>query len=202
VSMIECRGLLSARSHRIDDLLRLRHGCGGPAAFKRAAILSAARVQLPDKSVVLVSNQRLVSPIHPQTDAQNWRQEPSMTLNGTGIAVFTTSSLSVGGHSITAAYGGDSANRSSTNADRGASGAWSGAEAASGTLNVTPSASGTASYALACTGSGGTANGTATLSVAAASSGKSGGGAMGLWELVALSLLGVAAHRRQRVALQ
>ncbi len=30
-----------------------------------------------------------------------------MTLNGTGIAVYTTSSLGVGAHSITAAYGGD-----------------------------------------------------------------------------------------------
>jgi hypothetical protein len=69
-------------------------------------------------------------------------------------------------------------------------------------LSISPSATGTATYALACTGAGGTANGTATLSVAAApsgSGGKSGGGAMGLWELVALSLLG-AAVQRQRVA--
>jgi hypothetical protein len=246
----------------------------------------------------------------------------SMTLNGTAIAVFTTSTLTVGAHSITAAYGGDAANGSSTStaasvtvtapaaptvtigvapasitlgqratltwsssnatscsgsgawssseATSGtlsvtptatgtfgyvltcsgaggsanatatltvtapvptvtiavtptsitvgqsatltwsstnatscaASGSWSGTEATSGTLSVTPSASGTASYALACTGAGGTANRTATLSVAAASGGKSGGGAMGLWELVALSLLGVAAHRRRGVALR
>jgi mevalonate pyrophosphate decarboxylase len=88
-----------------------------------------------------------------------------------------------------------------------ASGTWSGAEATSGTLSVTPSASGTASYTLACTGAGGTANGTATLGVAAAaasgSGGKSGGGgAMGLWELAALSLLGVAAQRRRKTALR
>ncbi len=38
----------------------------------------------------------------------------SMTLNGTGIAVYTTSNLTVGAHSITAAYGGDSANGVST----------------------------------------------------------------------------------------
>jgi hypothetical protein len=244
----------------------------------------------------------------------------SMTLNATAIAVYTTSSLGVGGHSITAAYGGDAANSASTSSAAGvtvtaapapvvtigaapasitlgqsatltwsatnatsctasgawsgsegtsgtksvtptaagsssyvltcsgtggsahatavltvtapaptvtvgvapssitvgqsatvtwsstnatsctASGSWSGAEATSGTLSVTPTASGTASYALACTGAGGTANGTATLSVAAASSGKSGGGAMGLWDLVALSLLGVAARRRRGVA--
>jgi hypothetical protein len=92
---------------------------------------------------------------------------------------------------------------SSTNATScTASGAWSGAEATSGTLSVTPNAGGTANYALACTGTGGTANGAAALTVTAASGGKGGGGALGLWELVALSLLGVAAHRRRRVALR
>jgi Bacterial Ig-like domain (group 3)/Beta-propeller repeat len=255
----------------------------------------------------------------------------SMTLNGTGIAVYTTSSLSVGAHSITAAYGGDSANGgsassaatvtvsaaaaptvtisvaptsiivgksatltwsstnatactasnawtgseavsgtmsetptsagtlsyvltctgaggsanatatltvtaapppptvtlavsptsitvgqsatltwSSTNATScTASGSWSGTQATSGTSSVSPSASGTASYALACTGAGGTANATAALSVAAAaggsgaSGGKSGGGgAMGLWELMALCLLGIAAQRRPGVTLR
>jgi Bacterial Ig-like domain (group 3)/Beta-propeller repeat len=251
----------------------------------------------------------------------------SMTLNGTGIAVYSTSSLSVGAHSITAAYGGDAANGgsassaasvtvsaaaptvtisvaptsitvgqsatltwSSTNATActasnawtgsealsgtmsetptaagtlsyvltctgaggsanatatltvtaapplptvtiavsptsitvgqsatltwssgnatscTASGTWSGAEATSGTLSVSPSATGTASYTLACTGAGGTANGTATLTVAAAPSGSGGksggGGGMGLWEVVALSLLGVVAQRRRAVALR
>ncbi len=94
---------------------------------------------------------------------------------------------------------------SSTNASScTASGAWSGAEATSGTMSVTPSSSGAASYTLACSGAGGTANGTASLTVAAApvgSGGKSGGGAMGLWELVALSLLGAAAYRRRTLAL-
>jgi hypothetical protein len=94
---------------------------------------------------------------------------------------------------------------SSTNATScTASGSWSGAEAISGTLSVTPTASGTASYALACTGAGGTANGTAVLTVSAASAppSKHGGGAMGLWELVALSALSVAAYRRRRVAVR
>jgi len=86
---------------------------------------------------------------------------------------------------------------SSTNATScTASGSWSGAEATNGTLSVTPTASGTLTYALACTGAGGTANGTATLTASAVTS-THGGGAMGLWELVALSLLGVAAHRRR-----
>ncbi len=91
---------------------------------------------------------------------------------------------------------------SSTNATScTASGSWSGAQATSGTLSVSPTASGTASYALACTGAAGTANGTATLTVSAAPPASThGGGAMGLWELVALSMLGVAAHRRRGVA--
>jgi Bacterial Ig-like domain (group 3)/Beta-propeller repeat len=97
---------------------------------------------------------------------------------------------------------------SSTNATScTASGSWSGAEATSGTLSVTPTAGGTASYALACSGTGGTANGTAALTVSAAPTPptpptKSGGGAMGLWELLALSALGVAAHRRRGVAVR
>ncbi len=249
----------------------------------------------------------------------------SMTLNGTGIAVYTTSTLTVGGHSITASYGGDAANGgsassaatvtisaaaptvaislaptsitvgksatltwsstnatactasnawtgskavsgtlsetptaagtlsyaltcsgaggsanatatltvtpaplptvtvavsptsitvgqsatltwSSTNATTcTANGAWSGTQATSGSLSVTPAASGNASYTLACTGAGGSANGTAALTVAAAASGsggKSGGGAMDLWHLVALSLLAARAFRRPGLALR
>jgi hypothetical protein len=38
----------------------------------------------------------------------------SLTLNGTGVAVYTIGTLSVGSHSITAVYGGDSANSAST----------------------------------------------------------------------------------------
>jgi hypothetical protein len=38
----------------------------------------------------------------------------SMTLNGTGVAVYSASALAVGTHSITAAYSGDSANSAST----------------------------------------------------------------------------------------
>jgi hypothetical protein len=243
----------------------------------------------------------------------------SMTLNATGIAVYTTSTLGVGAHSITAAYSGDAANASSTSAVASvtvtappvptvtigvsptsitlgqsakltwsstnatactasnawtgseavsgtmnetptaagslsyvltctgaggtahaaaaltvtappptvtiavaptsitvgqsatltwsstnatsctASNAWTGSEAVSGTMSETPTAAGSLSYVLTCTGAGGTANATATLSVAAAA-GKSGGGAMGLWELAALSLLAVAAYRRRGAA--
>jgi hypothetical protein len=128
----------------------------------------------------------------------------SMTLNGTGIAVYTTSTLAVGAHSITAAYGGDAANGTSTSTAASvsitaaaapavtmgvapasitlgqtatltwsstnatactASNAWTGSEAVSGTQAVTPTAAGTLSYVLTCTGAGGSANGTATLTV-------------------------------------
>jgi hypothetical protein len=58
---------------------------------------------------------------------------------------------------------------SSTNATGcTASSAWSGAQATSGTLKVTPTATGTLSYALACTGAGGTVNGSAMLTVTSA----------------------------------
>jgi hypothetical protein len=46
-----------------------------------------------------------------------------------------------------------------------ASGAWSGAEAISGTLGISPTTSGDLSYALSCTGAGGTASATAPLTV-------------------------------------
>jgi hypothetical protein len=90
---------------------------------------------------------------------------------------------------------------SSTNATAcTASGAWSGTQATSGTASESPTTTGTSSFTLTCTGSGGSGNATAALAVNAA--GKSGGGAMGLWELLALSVLGVAAHRRRGVAIQ
>ena len=121
----------------------------------------------------------------------------SMTLNATAIAVYTTSTLSVGSHSITAAYGGDGGNGASTSTAASvtvtaaaapavtigvaptsivlgqsatltwssmnatactASNAWTGTEAVSGTQTVTPSAAGTLSYVLTCTGTGGSAN--------------------------------------------
>jgi hypothetical protein len=96
---------------------------------------------------------------------------------------------------------------SSTNATScTASEAWSGAEGTSGTMKVTPGASGTASYTLACTGPGGTANGTATLNVTAASGGnggsggKGGGGAIGLWDLIGFFLLSSAVMWRRGAA--
>jgi uncharacterized repeat protein (TIGR03803 family) len=56
---------------------------------------------------------------------------------------------------------------SSNSTSCAASGAWSGSEALSGTLIVTPAAVGTQTYTLTCTGAGGSATATATISVAA-----------------------------------
>jgi hypothetical protein len=49
-----------------------------------------------------------------------------------------------------------------------ASGAWTGAKATSGSVTITPTAAGSFTYSLACTGDGGTATGSAALSVTAA----------------------------------
>jgi hypothetical protein len=128
----------------------------------------------------------------------------SMTLNGTGVAVYSTSTLAVGAHSITAAYGGDAANAASTSTAASvtvtappaptvtisvaptsivlgksatltwsstnatactASNGWAGTEGVSGTQSVTPTAAGSVSYVLTCTGTGGSADATATLTV-------------------------------------
>jgi len=87
-----------------------------------------------------------------------------------------------------------------------ASGAWTGSEAVSGTTTVTPTTAATDSYTLACTGAGGTASGSASLTVAAVvvtpppkSGGGGGGGAVGIWELLGLSTLGILARRRNRL---
>ena len=78
-----------------------------------------------------------------------------------------------------------------------ASGSWSGAQATAGTLSITPSAPGTLSYSLACTGIGGTgATSTVTLTVQSAA-GHHGGGALDPATLALLAglLLGRATWR-------
>jgi hypothetical protein len=87
---------------------------------------------------------------------------------------------------------------SSTNATScTASGGWSGAQSTSGTTSESPTTAGALSFTLTCTGSGGSGNATAALTVNAASSGHSGGGAVGLWELLGLSALSLLAYRRR-----
>jgi hypothetical protein len=73
-----------------------------------------------------------------------------------------------------------------------ASGAWSGSEALSGTQTVAPSAIGSYSYVLSCTGDGGSASATAVLSATLVSvtvHAKSGGGALSWPMLVLLALM-------------
>jgi OmpA-like transmembrane domain len=85
---------------------------------------------------------------------------------------------------------------SSTNAtDCSASGAWSGTQATSGTLTVTPAANGSYTYTLSCNGAGGSAAASAVLSaslVAVTVHAKSGGGALGGYILAVLGLFLVA----------
>jgi len=85
---------------------------------------------------------------------------------------------------------------SSTNATScTASGAWSGAQATSGTHSENPTQSGTSTYTLTCTGAGGSAQASAELTVSAplaavtVLSGKAGGGSMGAGSLLILGLL-------------
>jgi uncharacterized repeat protein (TIGR03803 family) len=87
---------------------------------------------------------------------------------------------------------------SSDNATRcAASGAWSGTQSTAGNLTVTPSAAGSATYTLICTGTGGSASASATLAVSTAPSitvlsGKAGGGGgLGIGTLMGLGLLAV-----------
>ncbi len=82
-----------------------------------------------------------------------------------------------------------------------ASGSWSGSEGASGSQTVTPSAVGTDTYTLTCTGANGSVNSSATLTVTAASSSSSHhGGALDITTLIALGgVLATGRYLRRRV---
>jgi hypothetical protein len=82
-----------------------------------------------------------------------------------------------------------------------ASGAWSGTQATSGTLTVTPASSGSYSYTLTCTGNGGSTSAIATLAatlVAVTVTAHSGGGAMTWPVLLGLGLLVLLRQRAAR----
>ena len=99
---------------------------------------------------------------------------PILAVSATQIAVGSTATLTW------ASYGTSGCT---------ASGSWSGAQATSGTLPITPSAVGMLTYSLACTGAGGTgATATVTLAVQSAA-GHHGGGAIGPTTLAVLATL-------------
>jgi hypothetical protein len=93
---------------------------------------------------------------------------------------------------------------SSTNATScTASGAWTGTQATSGSVVVTPTAAGPSTYMLACSGSASASATSAvnlmvTAQVASVTvlSGKAGGGGLGLWSLLGLGLLVASRLRR------
>ncbi|HEY1898782.1 MAG TPA: S8 family serine peptidase [Steroidobacteraceae bacterium] len=96
---------------------------------------------------------------------------PSLTISPTQVAVGSSATLSWGSYGTTGCT---------------ASGDWSGAQAASGTLTVTPAAVGTVSYSLACTGGNGTGPvSTVTLAVQSAA-GHHGGGTLDIPTLMLL----------------
>jgi hypothetical protein len=94
---------------------------------------------------------------------------------------------------------------SSTNATScTASGAWSGTQATSGSLSVTPGSAGNSTYMLSCSGADDSTSATsvvkltvsATVTAVTVLSGKAGGGSMGLWSLLGLGLLVASRMRR------
>jgi hypothetical protein len=100
----------------------------------------------------------------------------------------TTTSINVG-QSATLTWG--SADATSCLASDG----WSGVQATSGTLTVSPATVGTTTYALACNGPGGTANGSISLNVSAAAA-SGGGGGMDPLALLMLVLVGLSVSLR------
>jgi len=67
-----------------------------------------------------------------------------------------------------------------------ASGSWSGAQATSGSLSVTPASVGSSTYALSCSGAGGRSASSVTLTTTAASNGSGGGGGLDATALLVL----------------
>jgi hypothetical protein len=128
---------------------------------------------------------------------------PTPAATAPTVTVMVSPSTLTVGQSATVTW--SSTNATSCVADS----AWSGAQALSGTLSVSPGTAGAYAYSLNCTGAGGTANGAAALSVVAASatttapatssSSKGGGGGVNLGELIALAgMIGLRMRRSIR----
>lgn len=117
----------------------------------------------------------------------------SLTVQAPSVSVsvaISPSSITLGG---SASLSWTSTNASSCQA----SGAWSGSQATSGTLSVTPAQTGSAVYTLNCSNSGSSGTAQATLTVNAAPTGGSGGGG-GAVPPILLAVLAALAWRRRR----
>lgn len=99
---------------------------------------------------------------------------PSLSVSPTEIAAGSTATLTWASYGTTGCT---------------ASGSWSGAQASSGTLDITPTSTGTLTYSLACAGASGAGPATSvTLSVQSAA-GHHGGGALDATTLALLAML-------------
>jgi subtilisin family serine protease len=109
---------------------------------------------------------------------------------GPPVMQFAASSIAVGSSTklTWSAYNVTSCN---------ASGSWSGSQSTSGSLTVTPAATGTENYTLTCMNPHGSAQHTATLTVQAAPAGGGGGGG-GLDGLTLLALISLGGARSLR----
>ncbi len=121
----------------------------------------------------------------------------TVTLSVAAPAVPAAPTLSLSANSIVV---GSSATLSWSSSDATgctASGSWSGAQATSGSLVVTPAATGAYTYSLFCSNvTGASPSSSATLTVTAAPSSGGGGGALDELTLIGLGALGFALRRR------
>ena len=102
---------------------------------------------------------------------------PDLTLAASTITVGSATTLTWSAYNVTSCT---------------ASGSWNGTQKTSGSLTVTPAATGTDTYTLSCTNPHGSAQHSATLTVQAASSGGGGGGGGGLDGVTLLALTALA----------
>lgn len=179
----------------------------GWLAATTTAITSSANTITVGDSIsffAAVSEVRSVIPTGTVTFKEGSNVLGTASLNGSGMATFSLSSLTEGTHTVLATYEGDGSSAKSDSTAKqvvviappptltfgvaptsiplgqnatltwastdatacSASNAWSGAKAASGTQVVTPTAAGTLTYDLSCTGSGGSISKSAVLTVA------------------------------------
>jgi Subtilase family len=103
---------------------------------------------------------------------------PSLSLSATQVIAGSTATLTWASYATTGCT---------------ASGAWSGAQAASGTLSITPTAAGTQTYSLTCSGASGSGSPASVTLTVEAAAGHHGGGAIDL-ATIGLLLAGLLAR--------